>query len=681
VDIAPYRSDDRSITGVFSVWRDVSIRKQMEDELRASREKALEASRLKSEFVANMSHEIRTPLNGVVSMAELLLDTQLDAEQSEYAQVAMTSAEALMRVINDILDFSKIEAGKLDIVSEDFSVRAAVEEVVEIAGITAAERGLALEVLVDDAVAPTLNGDGNRVRQVLTNLVSNAVKFTSDGQVTVAVTVADGHGSEPQLRFEVADTGIGIDTERLAVLFEPFSQADTTTTRRYGGTGLGLCISKQLVELMGGTIGCESEAGLGSRFWFTLPYVPGAGLESDVLVSDLTGTRMLIVEADAADRRALESSLASWGISPDSAGDGERAMQLLRHAAESGRPFAAALIAATLPGMGGVELVRRIKDTPALRSTRLLLVIASPSEVAGADVSAVDGHVAKPIRPSRLYNQLLATLHKGRPGQPITGAALQTGDPAGESGVRVLVAEDNEVNQFAAIRLLRTFGLTVDVAANGREAITLTGRTAYAAVFMDCQMPDVDGYTATRVIRRRENQSGRHTPIIALTAHALDGDREKCLAAGMDEYLAKPLRRQSIRDVLERLAEPGSRAGDADSPGVFDPAPLQEIGDPETEVALATMFLDQSAERLPAIRAAIAADDAAELHGLAHGLKGSAATVGATRMSEIAKQLCDAAAAGRASAALAVHADLTDALADTSAALNGLISRAGTYRD
>ena len=677
VDIAPYRSEDRSITAVFSVWRDISIRKRMDDELRASREKALEASRLKSEFVANMSHEIRTPLNGVVSMAELLLDTQLDPEQSEYAQVAMTSADALMRVINDILDFSKIEAGKLDIVSEDFSVRAAVDEVVEIAGIKAAERGLTLEVAIDDEVAPTLNGDGNRVRQVLTNLVSNAVKFTSEGEVTVTITVGDGADNEPELRFEVADTGIGIDTERLAVLFEPFSQADATTTRRYGGTGLGLCISKQLVELMGGTIGCESEPGLGSRFWFTLPYVPGAGLESDVLVSDLTGTRMLIVDGDAADRRALESSLASWGISPDSAADGPRALQLLRHAAESGRPFAAALITVALPGMDGVELVRRIKDIPALRATRLLLAVTSPSEVAGADVSGVDGHLAKPIRPSRLYNQLLATLHKGRSGQPVIGAAAESGGPAGGTGLRVLVAEDNEVNQFAAIRLLRTFGLTVDVAANGREAITLTGRTDYAAVFMDCQMPDVDGYTATRVIRRREEQSGRHTPIIALTAHALDGDREKCLAAGMDDYLAKPLRRQSVRDVLDRLAEPGPDGRDANAPAVFDPAPLQEIGDPETEVALATMFLDQSAQRLPAIRTAIAAEDAEALHGLAHGLKGSSATVGATRMSEIAKQLCDVAAAGETSAALALHADLTDALAQTSAALNGLISRAG----
>ena len=563
VDIAPYRSEDRSITGAFSVWRDISQRRRMDDELRASREKALEASRLKSEFVANMSHEIRTPLNGVVSMAELLLGTPLNGEQSQYAQVAMTSAEALMRVINDILDFSKIEAGKLEIVREDFSLRAAVEDVAEIVGVKAAERGLALEVSVGNEVAPVVNGDGNRVRQVLMNLLSNAVKFTSEGEVTVTVALADGPGSDEQLRVEVADTGIGIDTEQLAALFEPFSQADATTTRRYGGTGLGLCISKQLVELMGGQIGCSSEPGAGSRFWFTLPYAPGLGQEADLLGNDLTGARVLVVDGDPADRQALEATLASWAVHPDSASDGASAVRLLRAAAEAGRPFETALIAARLPDTDGLALVREIGDVPALRATRLIMVVSSPAEAAAADAAGVDAQVAKPIRPSRLYNQLLTTLHRTGAAQPAiaaTASAPAAGVLAGD-GARVLVVEDNEINQFAALRLLRSFGLTVDVAANGREAITLTGRTEYGAVFMDCQMPDVDGYTATRVIRRREEPSGRHTPIIALTAHALDGDREKCLAAGMDDYVSKPLRRQTIRDVLGRLpssSPPGS---------------------------------------------------------------------------------------------------------------------------
>ncbi len=676
VDIAPYRSEDRSITGAFSVWRDISQRRRMDDELRASREKALEASRLKSEFVANMSHEIRTPLNGVVSMAELLLDTQLSGEQAQYAQVAMTSAEALMRVINDILDFSKIEAGKLEIVNEDFSVRAAVDDVAEIVGIKAAERSLALEVAVADEVAPVLHGDGNRVRQVLMNLLSNAVKFTSEGQVTVSVALAD----DEAVRFEVADTGIGIDTEKLAALFEPFSQADATTTRRYGGTGLGLCISKQLVELMGGEIGCSSEPGVGSRFWFTLPYKPGEGLESDLLGSDLTGARVLVVDGAEADRATLGRTLSSWGIHPETAADGAGAITLLREAAEAGRPFETALIASHLPDTDGLALVGRITDVPALRATRLIMVVASPEESAEADEAGVDAQVAKPIRPSRLYNQLLATLHRARASQAIaTAPAAPSAAGAGtETGFRVLVAEDNEINQFAAIRLLRTFGLTVDVANNGREAITMTGDTEYTAVFMDCQMPDVDGYTATRVIRRREEQTGRRTPIIALTAHALDGDREKCLAAGMDDYLSKPLRRAMVQDVLGRLGElaPAPEAPAEDACDIFDPAPLHEIGDPETEVALATMFLDQTADRLPAMREAIDAGDAGRLHGLAHGLKGSAATVGATRMSEIAKELCEIAAAGRTSGAQELHRDLSDALTQTRAALDVHITRA-----
>ena len=346
VDIAPYRSDDRSITGVFSVWRDISGRKRMDDELRASREQALEASRLKSEFVANMSHEIRTPLNGVVSMAELLLETRLSAEQAEYAQVAMTSARRSCGSSTTSWTSPRSRPASWTSSARTSPCGPPWTTWSRSSASRPPSGAWSSRCRIDDGVAPVLNGDGNRVRQVLMNLLSNAVKFTSEGEVSVTVEVVDGPGSEQRLRFEVADTGIGIGTEQLAALFEPFSQADATTTRRYGGTGLGLCISKQLVELMGGEIGCESERGAGSRFWFTLPYVPGAGREADLLGSDLTGTRVLIVDRDAADRQAVESSLASWGISPDSAADGPAALRLLRQAAETGRPFETALIAA-----------------------------------------------------------------------------------------------------------------------------------------------------------------------------------------------------------------------------------------------------------------------------------------------------------------------------------------------
>jgi two-component system, sensor histidine kinase and response regulator len=674
ISVSPLYGSDGSVVGASVIARDITAAKAMEEDLRASRERALETSRLKSEFVANMSHEIRTPLNGVISMAELLLDTRLSSEQREYAQVAMTSADALMRVISDILDFSKIEAGKLEIVHEDFSVQAAVDDVAEIVGVRAGDRGLDLDVRVDADLAEVIRGDGSRVRQVLTNLLSNAVKFTSEGQVTVTVDLADGPGSSQLVRFEVADTGIGIAPERLTHLFQAFSQADATTTRRYGGTGLGLCISKQLVELMDGEIDCESQPGVGSRFWFTIPYEPGAGLEAEAAGSDLTGTRVLVVDPVAEDRRRLESILASWGISPDSTHDGHSALRLLRRAAETGRPYETALIEAHLPEMHGLELVARIKAVPALRSTRLIMIGSSPVEA----VDAVDGVAAgietqltKPVRPSRLYNELLRTVNRPSVGADVIAKAEST-ESAG--GPRVLVAEDNEVNQFAAVRLLSALGFSVDVAANGREAITMTGRVAYAAVFMDCQMPEVDGYTATKVIRRRDADK-RRTPIIALTAHALEGDREKCLRAGMDDYLTKPLRLRTLQTLVGRIPglAPGNDAPPQQPDSFFDPAPLREIGDPETEAALAVMFLDQAAERIPALQAAIDGQDAERVHRLAHGLKGSAATVGAVRMSELSRDLCELAAGGVTATAAEIHTELAEALSATSTALSGYI--------
>jgi two-component system sensor histidine kinase/response regulator len=682
ISLSPLYGADESVVGASVIARDMTERQQMEDSLRASREQALEASRLKSEFVANMSHEIRTPLNGVVSMAELLLDTPLNAEQGEYAQVALTSAEALMRVINDILDFSKIEAGKLEIVAEDFSVRSAVNEVGEILGFSALERGLDIDVSIDTDVAEVVRGDGSRVRQVLMNLLSNAIKFTTEGElrVTVGVEEADG-GDGERARFEVIDTGIGIPPDRLDALFEPFSQADATTTRRYGGTGLGLCISKQLVELMGGAIGCESEPGEGSRFWFTIPYEPSAGFEADLLGSDLTGTRVLIVGPVAGERQILESCLASWGISPASAPDADAALTLLRRAADTGRPYETALIERDGPGMDGLELVRAIKAVPALRSTRLILIGDSQVDSDDARAAGIDAQLFKPVRASRLYNQLIATVRRpvGRP-QPIARADPRAGSVA-DGWPPVLVAEDNEVNQFAAIRLLRRFGFSVDLAVNGREAITMSGRKEYAAIFMDCQMPEVDGYTATRVIRRRDGD-GLRTPIVALTAHALEGDREKCLDAGMDDYLTKPLRLQTLEALIQRIPQlrpqrhPTATSSEPDT--VFDPAALKEMGDPETGAEIATMFLDQASERLAALLEAIEAGNADAVRGLAHGLKGSAATVGATRMSELSGVLSKLAAGGLTPAAADIHSQLADAARTTSTAMHGYIAQTAT---